>query len=98
MIRSYWLERGHSVQVEAYKIRIGASPDGSSMGYSLQSPQRVAAQMTTSVEPLEVATADVIARYKRGNNMLVSCATALRRLRERVDAGEAGPEWDWPSY
>jgi hypothetical protein len=48
--------------------------------------------------PLEAATADVIARYNRGNDMLVSCASALRRLKDRVDAGEAGPDWDWPKY
>jgi hypothetical protein len=48
--------------------------------------------------PLEAATADVIARYKRGNDMLESAAIAMRHLKERVDAGEAGPEWDWNSY
>jgi hypothetical protein len=48
--------------------------------------------------PLEAATADIIARYKRGNDMLASAAIALRKLKERIDAGEAGPEWDWASY
>src|SRR5580692_5789782 len=48
--------------------------------------------------PLDAATADVIARYKRGNDMLASAAVALRRLRERIEAGEAGPEWDWSRY
>jgi hypothetical protein len=44
--------------------------------------------------PLEAATQDVIARYKRGNDMLTSAAIALRKLKERVDAGEAGCEWN----
>ena len=35
--------------------------------------------------PLDVATQDVIARYKKGNDMLVSAAMALRKLRERVE-------------
>ena len=51
-----------------------------------------------TIEPLDVATADVIARYKKGNDMLTSAAIALRKLRERVEAGEAGPDWDWPRY
>lgn len=48
--------------------------------------------------PLDAATQDVIARYKRGNDMLTSAARAMRRLKERVDVGEAGEEWDWPRY
>jgi hypothetical protein len=48
--------------------------------------------------PLEAATADIIARFKRGNDMLASAAIALRRLKERIDAGEAGPDWNWASY
>jgi hypothetical protein len=47
--------------------------------------------------PLEAATQDVIARYKRGNDMLASAAVALRRLRERVEVGEA-EGMDWYSY
>jgi hypothetical protein len=47
--------------------------------------------------PLEAATQDVIARYKRGNDMLASAAVALRRLKERVEAGEANG-MDWHSY
>jgi hypothetical protein len=48
--------------------------------------------------PLEAATADIIARYKRGHDMLASAAIALRKLKERIDAGEAGADWDWTSY
>jgi hypothetical protein len=40
--------------------------------------------------PLEAATQDVIARYRKGNDMLVSAAAALRRLKERVDDGDPG--------
>jgi hypothetical protein len=47
--------------------------------------------------PLDQATQDVIARYKRGTDMLASAAVALRRLRERVEAGEADG-MDWPEY
>jgi hypothetical protein len=48
----------------------------------------------TTELPLEAATQDVIARYNRGNDLLVSAAMALRRLKERVEAGEAdGMDW-----
>jgi hypothetical protein len=48
--------------------------------------------------PLEAATKDVIARYKRGNDMLASAAIALGRLKARVDAGEGGEDWGWDKY
>lgn len=51
--------------------------------------------------PLTAATKDVIARYKRGSDMLESAALALRRLKERVDGGEPdedGEVWVWDKY
>jgi hypothetical protein len=43
--------------------------------------------------PLEAATKDVITRYKKGSDMLASAAIALRRLKERVDAGCGSKEY-----
>jgi hypothetical protein len=54
--------------------------------------------MKSTEFPLEAAVEDVVFRYKKGSDMLASCAAALRRLKERIDAGEAGPDWDWPRY
>src|SRR5689334_16983294 len=51
--------------------------------------------------PLDQATQDVIARYRRGNDMLASAAIALRKLRERIESGEPdgdGKVWDWHAY
>jgi hypothetical protein len=47
---------------------------------------------------LEMAVDDCVARFKRGNSMLVSAALAMRALQQRVEAEEAGDDWNWPAF
>jgi hypothetical protein len=45
--------------------------------------------------PLDVLAGEIIACYKKGNDLLVSAGQRMLDAKRRVDAGEAGPDWDW---
>lgn len=54
--------------------------------------------MSEASVPLETLAQEIVARYKKGNDMLISAGKQLLEAKRRVEGGEAGEEWTWPRW
>lgn len=54
--------------------------------------------MTSNSVPLDTLAGEILACYKKGNDMLVSASQRMLEAKRRIDAGELGPDWTWRKW